>query len=98
MLLHDIIKKCIYCSRSEKFFKKGHKIHNFCATTKFFTYFWGSTKFPIEWWGLFGSKRGGGGRPPAPPLAPGLVHHRFIAIITFIFIFSVGLGAEAVRS
>ena len=52
-----------FCSRSEKFLKKGRKIHNFCATTKFFTYFWGSTKFLIEWWGFHGSKKGWGATP-----------------------------------
>ena len=46
------------CSRSEKFCKKGRKIHNFWATTKFFIYFWGSTKFLNEWWGCHCSKRG----------------------------------------
>ena len=34
--------------------EKGHKIYNFLARAKFFTYFWGSTKFLIEWWGFQG--------------------------------------------
>merc|ERR1712030_187927 len=44
----------------------GHfkiEIQNFRARTKFQTYFWGSRKFLIQWWG-----QKGGGRPP-PPLA-----------------------------
>ena len=39
--------------------EKGQKIHNFLATEKFLTYFWGSSKFMIEWWEFQGSKGGG---------------------------------------
>ena len=44
--------------------EKGRKIHNFWATEKFFTYFWGSTKFLIQWWWFHVSKKGGGDPPP----------------------------------
>ena len=30
----------------------------------FFTYFWGSTKFLIQWWWFNGSKKGGDCPPP----------------------------------
>ena len=54
----------------DKISKNGRKIHNFGATAKFFTYFWGSTKFLIQWWWFHVSKRGGGST--APPLCTGL--------------------------
>ena len=41
-------KKCVCC------FTTLSK-NAYIATTKFFTYFWGSTKFQIEWCGLSGS-------------------------------------------
>ena len=50
MLLLNIIKKVHILLAQREIFEKICKIHNFCATTKFFTYFWGSTKFPIELW------------------------------------------------
>ena len=62
MLLPDIIEK-VYI---EKFLKKSRKIQIFCSITKFFTYFWGSTKFPIEWWKSHGPKRGRGTIALAP--------------------------------
>ena len=49
--------------------ENGRKIHNFRDTAKLFTYFWGSTKNPIQWWGFHVSKRGGGtGAAPPRPL------------------------------
>ena len=67
--LMTLLKKGVCCSRSEKFLKKGRKIHNFWATTKFFTYFWGSTKFLIQWWWFHVSK-GGGDNCPISPVPP----------------------------
>ena len=49
MFLVDIIEKVQLLRTQREIFEKGSKIHHFCATTKFFTYFWGSIKFPIEW-------------------------------------------------
>ena len=38
----------------QDFFEKSSKIHNFGAKTKFFfRYFWGSTKFLIQWWWFY---------------------------------------------
>ena len=41
-------------TKIRKFWGKSCKIHNFLATGKFFTNFWGSTKFLIEWWVFHG--------------------------------------------
>ena len=54
------------CLRRKQILKKDCKIHNFRTTEKiFFTYFWGSTKFLIQWWRHYDSKGGGGGSPLA---------------------------------
>ena len=41
-------------TKIRKFWGKSCKIHNFLATGKFFTNFWGSSKFLIEWWVFHG--------------------------------------------
>jgi hypothetical protein len=58
-------------SRSEYFFKKGCKIHNFCATTKFFLHIFGvAQNFWLNGEG-FMAQKGCAGRPLPPGYGPG---------------------------
>ena len=74
------------------FFINDRKIYNFCATTRFFVYFWNSTRFLNEYWVFMVQKRGRGNPPsPTPRYAPMMhsIHLMFHSI--HLMIHSVNL-------
>ena len=68
MLLHDIIRKGHILLAQRQTFKKGLKIHNFCATTKFFLHIFGvAQNFQLNGEG-FKAQKGGATSPLATAL------------------------------